>query len=146
MAFHFHCSFLAVHRFKRRVVADGRLVAWFYIRHGSFLVDLLSILPILEGGPGPPPPPPPSSLSCPPPWTPPSARPPATPRPLLGPRSTGPPHANFAPFPLVAWQLPAGSSQASLHAQPLPPPGHLCAGSTTKLPSLLPPLACTHQI
>jgi len=57
MAFHFHCSFLAVHRFKRRVVADGRLVAWFYIRHGSFLVDLLSILPILELVPPTPPPP-----------------------------------------------------------------------------------------
>ncbi|KAK9841010.1 hypothetical protein WJX81_005273 [Elliptochloris bilobata] len=48
MAFNFHCSFVAVHRFKRRAVVDGRLVAWFYIRHGSFLVDLLSILPTLE--------------------------------------------------------------------------------------------------
>ncbi len=72
MAFHFHCSFLAVHRFKRRVVADGRLVAWFYVRHGSFLVDLLSILPILElvpAAPWPPPPPPPLPFShaCPPP-------------------------------------------------------------------------------
>ena len=48
MFFNFHCSFIAVHRFKRRTVADGRLVAWFYIRHGSFIVDLLSIAPTLE--------------------------------------------------------------------------------------------------
>lgn len=48
MFFNFHCSFIAVHRFKRRTVADGRLVAWFYIRHGSFIVDLLSVAPTLE--------------------------------------------------------------------------------------------------
>ena len=48
MFFNFHCSFIAVHRFKRCTVADGRLVAWFYIRHGSFLVDLLSVAPTLE--------------------------------------------------------------------------------------------------
>lgn len=56
MAFHFHCSFVAVHRFKRRAVVDGRLVAWFYVRHGSFFVDLLSILPTLELVPHPCPP------------------------------------------------------------------------------------------
>ena len=48
MFFNFHCSFIAVHRFKRCTVADGRLVAWFYIRHGSFIVDLLSVAPTLE--------------------------------------------------------------------------------------------------
>ena len=126
MAFHFHCSFLAVHRFKRRVVADGRLVAWFYVRHGSFLVDLLSILPILElvpAAPGPPPPPPPSlsHTHAPPPWTPPSARSPATPRPSPEPRSTGPPHATFAP--LSAGRLAvACRSLTSQSAPPTPPP------------------------
>lgn len=43
--FNFHCGFIVVWNYRRKLVMQGDLIARFYIWHGTFLVDVLSIAP-----------------------------------------------------------------------------------------------------
>eukprot|EP00887_Chlorella_sp_A99_P004770 scaffold4.g4770.t1 len=47
MAMGFHVGFVAAHDVKRALVMEGAKVADYYVRHGSFLADLLATLPIV---------------------------------------------------------------------------------------------------
>ncbi|KAK9836539.1 hypothetical protein WJX74_002745 [Apatococcus lobatus] len=40
----FHIGFIATHNLRKRVVLDGRAVARYYTKHGSFAIDLMSTL------------------------------------------------------------------------------------------------------
>ena len=41
----FHTGVLKVQDQTARVVTDGRAIAWHYMLHGSFVIDLLATLP-----------------------------------------------------------------------------------------------------
>ncbi|KAK9814109.1 hypothetical protein WJX72_000796 [[Myrmecia] bisecta] len=38
----FHIGFVGTHALRRRVIMHGRAVAWYYMRHGTFFVDLIT--------------------------------------------------------------------------------------------------------
>ncbi|KAK9792471.1 hypothetical protein WJX73_000921 [Symbiochloris irregularis] len=43
--FNFHCGFYVVWNFKRRLILQGDLIGRFYLWHGTFVIDILSIIP-----------------------------------------------------------------------------------------------------
>lgn len=38
----FHMGFVGTHNMRKRVIMSGKAVSWFYIRHDTFIVDLIS--------------------------------------------------------------------------------------------------------
>lgn len=38
----FHMGFVGTHNMRKRVIMNGKAVAWYYIWHDTFLVDLIS--------------------------------------------------------------------------------------------------------
>ena len=39
-----HVGFIGKHNMNKKLVMDGRAVAWFYVRHGQFLVDAITAI------------------------------------------------------------------------------------------------------
>jgi hypothetical protein len=43
----FHTGFLVKWEQESLVIVDGQLTAWYYVRHDRFLLDLISLLPVI---------------------------------------------------------------------------------------------------
>ena len=39
-----HVGFIGKHNMNKKLVMDGRAVAWFYVWHGQFLVDIITAI------------------------------------------------------------------------------------------------------
>ncbi|KAK9809917.1 hypothetical protein WJX72_001723 [[Myrmecia] bisecta] len=44
LALGFHIGFVGTHALTRRLIMDGKAVAWYYMRHGTFVVDCITVL------------------------------------------------------------------------------------------------------
>jgi len=49
----FHVGFIGKNNTRRRLIMDGRAIAWFYIMKGHFFVDFLTVLVWIAQAPPP---------------------------------------------------------------------------------------------